>query len=111
LNWAWSPSIASIPGVWTEALGVQVGEDYGDFLFLAPPREGATRLGLQRVPEPRAGKKRVHLDFGVTDQAAEVERLIGLGAKEIAEHSVPGSGWTVLTDPEGNEFCVGGQQG
>lgn len=93
---------------WTAALGTTVAQDYeGEFLVLAPP-EGGLPLGLQRVPEPRVGKNRVHVDFGGDDRAAEVKRLVELGAKEVAEHSVPGLAWTVLTDPEGNEFCVSG---
>ena len=53
-----------LAGFWTEALGVRVAQDYGDFLFLAPAREGGTKLGFQRVPEPRSGKNRVHVDLG-----------------------------------------------
>ncbi|ADJ43881.1 glyoxalase/bleomycin resistance protein/dioxygenase [Amycolatopsis mediterranei S699] len=91
---------------WTAALGTQVAQDYGEFVVLAPPPGGGLAVGLQRVPEARAGKNRVHVDFGGDDRAAEVERLVGLGAKEVAEHEVPGLAWTVLVDPEGNEFCV-----
>jgi catechol 2,3-dioxygenase-like lactoylglutathione lyase family enzyme len=101
---------ATLAGFWTQALGIEVAEDYGDFVFLAPPREGATRLGLQRVPEPRTGKNRVHLDLEATDRVAEVKRLVALGATEVDEHSVPGLEWTVLTDPEGNQFCVSGRR-
>jgi len=90
---------------WTAALGTTVAQDHGDFLMLAPP-EGGLTVGLQRVPEPRAGKNRVHVDFGCEDRQAEVARLVELGAKEVAEHEVPGLAWTVLVDPEGNEFCV-----
>jgi predicted enzyme related to lactoylglutathione lyase len=64
---------------------------------------------LQQVPEPRLGKNRVHLDLrGDAGRAAEVARLVDLGARVIdEEHAVPGLAWTVLADPEGNEFCVG----
>jgi len=97
-----------LAGFWTAALGTKVDQDYeGEFLILAPV-EGGLPLALQKVPEPRAGKNRVHVDFGGDDRAAEVKRLVELGAKEVAEHEVPGLAWTVLTDPEGNEFCVGG---
>jgi predicted enzyme related to lactoylglutathione lyase len=96
---------------WTAALGTTVAQDYeGEFLILAPP-PGGLSLGLQRVPEPRAGKNRVHIDFGGDDRGAEVKRLVELGAKEVAEHEVPGLAWTVLTDPEGNEFCVSAREG
>jgi predicted enzyme related to lactoylglutathione lyase len=60
------------------------------------------------VPEPKAGKNRVHIDLASTSvahQAAEVDRLLGLGATraDIGQGEVP---WVVLADPEGNEFCV-----
>ncbi|MGW5049980.1 VOC family protein [Actinokineospora sp. NPDC004072] len=95
---------------WTEALGYEIGMDHeGEFVFLKPrgAAEGeAAYLGLQRVAEPKPGKNRVHLDFHADDRRAEVERLVALGATELGEHTVPGLTWTVLADPEGNEFCV-----
>ncbi|MDA3624334.1 VOC family protein [Saccharopolyspora oryzae] len=92
---------------WTRALDTSVVLDVGEFMMLAPNREGGVALGLQRVPEPRTGKNRVHVDLGTTDRAAEVRRLVELGATEVGEHEAPGGlSWTVLTDPEGNEFCV-----
>ncbi len=97
----------SLAGFWTAALGTTVAGDYGEFVFLA----GTPGLGLQKVAEPRAGKNRVHLDLHTDDRAAEVARLTGLGASVLAEHSAPGLWWTVLSDPEGNEFCVGSHQG
>ncbi|PZS40446.1 MAG: glyoxalase [Pseudonocardiales bacterium] len=92
----------SLAEFWTATLGTTVAGDYGEFVFLA----GTPGLGLQKVAEPRAGKNRVHLDLAADDRAAEVARLSGLGASVLAEHSAPGLWWTVLTDPEGNEFCV-----
>jgi predicted enzyme related to lactoylglutathione lyase len=59
------------------------------------------------VPEPRSGKNRVHVDWRTDDREAEVRRLVELGATAQGEHEVPGLRWTVLVDPEGNEFCVG----
>ena len=65
------------------------------------------------VPEPHLVKNRLHLDVRPGpggDQAAEVARLIGLGARriEIGQSSAPPEeiSWVVLADPEGNEFCV-----
>ncbi len=62
-----------------------------------------------RVPEGRSVKNRVHLDIqppsGTRDE--EVERLVGLGAVVIDDRrTVDGLGWVVMSDPEGNEFCV-----
>ena len=100
---------------WTAALGHVVAQDFeGEFVLLA--KEGAepgsgVYVALQRVPEKRAGKNRVHMDFHVPDRAAEVARLTGLGATEVGEHEVPGLSWTVMRDPEDNEFCVGSPNG
>jgi glyoxalase superfamily protein len=63
---------------------------------------GGPRLLLQRVPEPKVAKNRVHLDLQAEDTAAEVRRLVGLGARMLAERD----GFTVMADPEDNEFCV-----
>ncbi|WP_392672052.1 VOC family protein [Streptomyces sp. LN785] len=66
------------------------------------------RLLFQRVPEPKAGKNRLHLDVhaGPGRRDAEVARLEGLGATRSRKVEEPGGTWWVLTDPEGNEFCV-----
>lgn len=92
---------------WTRALDLKVGWDVGEFVLLTPRSGDGTNLGLQRVAEPTPGKNRVHLDFGTPDRAGEVRRLAGLGAKVLGEHAAPGLDWTVLADPEGNQFCVG----
>ena len=95
-----------LAGFWTEALGMTIAADYGEYVMLEPDGEGV-RLGLQRVPEQRVGKNRVHMDFVTADRAAEVGRLVELGATELDVQEMPGLTWTVLVDPEGNEFCVG----
>jgi hypothetical protein len=59
-------------------------------------------LFLQQVPEAKTVKNRVHVDLSSTDRTAEVARLVDLGARVVAQQD----GWTVLGDPEGNEFCV-----
>ncbi|HEY0449479.1 VOC family protein [Actinophytocola sp.] len=94
---------------WTKALDLEVAFDAeGYFVQLRSAADPAQPyLGLQKVPEERAGKNRVHLDFATADREAEIERLVALGATKGQEHTVPGLTWTVLQDPEGNEFCVG----
>ncbi|PRX48441.1 putative enzyme related to lactoylglutathione lyase [Prauserella shujinwangii] len=96
-----------LAGFWTKALGLEIAEDYDEYIVLRGEGQPVA-LGLQRVPEPKPGKNRVHLDFGTGDRAAEVARLVALGARELADHEMPGLRWTVLADPDGNEFCVGG---
>ena len=60
-----------------------------------------------KVPEAKQAKNRVHVDVTTPDPDA-VTRLLALGATVIGEHEVPGGShrWTVMQDPEGNEFCV-----
>jgi predicted enzyme related to lactoylglutathione lyase len=93
---------------WTAALRTEIAHDAdGDFVMLAPWGGGSVSMGLQRVPEELAGKNRIHLDMHTDDRAAEVARLVGLGATVVGEQSVPWVAWTVLADPAGNVFCVG----
>jgi catechol 2,3-dioxygenase-like lactoylglutathione lyase family enzyme len=58
------------------------------------------------VPEPPRAKNRVHLDLVADDRAAEVARLVGLGATAVGDFDEYGAVWTTLADPEGNLFDV-----
>jgi Glyoxalase-like domain len=99
---------ATLAGFWREALDYR--EYYTDAkLAVLVPKEGiAAPLLLQRVPEPKAGKNRMHLDIVADDIEAEVHRLQGLGARRIDEgvQSFGGTRWVRMSDPEQNEFCV-----
>lgn len=66
------------------------------------------RILFQAVPEPKTVKNRVHLDLlvGPEDHEAEVERLLALGATVVDVHDGEDGRWTLLVDPEGNEFDV-----
>jgi hypothetical protein len=98
---------------WAGALGWVVAAEEADEVDVWPsgfsyPDPSALPLVFVPVPEPKTGKNRVHLDLATESaahQAAEVERLLALGAvpADIGQRDVP---WTVLADPEGNEFCV-----
>jgi predicted enzyme related to lactoylglutathione lyase len=65
-------------------------------------------LYFNQVPEPKTIKNRVHLCLRpTTSREEEVDRLVELGATLVADRREPdGTGWAVLADPEGNEFCV-----
>ena len=98
---------------WAAALGWEDGAEESGEVDVWPPGfsyPGPAALPLVFVPvsEAKTGKNRVHLDLATESaahQAAEVERLLALGAApaDISQGDVP---WTVLADPEGNEFCV-----
>lgn len=98
---------------WKQVLGyVDVADDpnepgHPECLIVAPG-DGAELLFIE-VPEVKAAKNRVHLDVCPTDRTRdeEIERVLGLGATEIADHrNADGTGWVTLADPEGNEFCI-----
>ena len=59
-------------------------------------------LFFQEVPEQKISKNRLHLDIDVSDRLAAAERLTAMGATLIRHHDT----WTVLQDPEQNEFCL-----
>jgi len=92
--------------------------DWNSASAVVDPAGAGPRLFFQRVPEPKAGKNRVHLDVGVSDgpdtplerKRAQVlptvQRLREHGASEVRQVEDMGSFWVVMRDPEGNEFCV-----
>ena len=98
---------------WCAVLGWVVVDSHEDEVEVRP--EGTTdrtspvpSLLFGRVPEPKQVKDRLHLDVVATtgsDQAAELERLLALGAVpvDIGQGDVS---WHVLADPDGNEFCL-----
>ncbi len=92
-----------------------------DFVVLDRPGDGSVEIGprdgfggaqptiiLSPSPEPAKGKSRLHVDVNATDrdQDAELERLLGLGARPADIGQTGQESWHVLADPEGNEFCL-----
>jgi predicted enzyme related to lactoylglutathione lyase len=101
----------SLAEFWSQALGYVQVSDLGGYLILRPAdgSPGGLTVSLQEVPEPSKGKNRMHLDLEATDRTVEVARLVDLGATTVREHTYSEVAWTVLADPEGNEFCVSEQ--
>jgi Glyoxalase-like domain len=91
---------------WVAALGYE--QRYADdaWVQLDDPTGRGPHIALQRVPEPKAGKNRLHLDLFTRDEVAEAERIEGLGATRLGVSEDPDDIFIVLADPEGNEFCV-----
>jgi catechol 2,3-dioxygenase-like lactoylglutathione lyase family enzyme len=97
---------------WTEVTGWQ--EDPEDPNFPDDPNgrivygHGMSLLFIP-VPEGKTGKNRMHLDLQPTTRTRdeEVARLVTIGATIVDDQRRPdGSGWVVMADPEGNEFCI-----
>jgi predicted enzyme related to lactoylglutathione lyase len=92
---------------WAAALRFDRRPYHPPYVRVYDPDERWPDLLLQRVPEPKAGKNRMHLDLQVLDVAPEVDRLVRLGARVLSPaHDDQGYLTAVLADPEGNEFCV-----
>ena len=91
---------------WAEAMGLTLGEGGNEFFVSAAGTDGGPNWLFLKVPEAKSAKNRFHLDLTADDPAAEVERLVGLGATRVADKDEWGHRWTVMHDPEGNEFCV-----
>lgn len=105
---------------WAEALGWQVIFETDEESVLVPPwaLELSGKLEFHQVPpgmvfvpveHEKVGKNRLHWDFAPhtsDDRDAEIARLIELGATVIDVGQPADATWTVLTDPDGNEFCV-----
>ena len=101
----------TVAGFWERALGWRRTHETRDEIVLEPPAGSAEDgvapdLLFLRVPDPTAGKNRLHLDLRPDDQYREVQRLIGLGARPVSIGQPADVSWVVLADPEGNEFCV-----
>ena len=102
---------------WAASLAWVVDDADDDGAFIRPGADDGSKseavaarptgLFFQKVPEPKTVKNRVHLDLRPPDSmAAEVERSKALGATIQERVDVEGSFWTVMLDPEGNEFCI-----
>jgi catechol 2,3-dioxygenase-like lactoylglutathione lyase family enzyme len=90
---------------WSALSGFERRWSDESYVLLVDPSQSYPRILLQQVPEEKQTKNRLHLDFEVPDMAAEVERLIGLGATRVEQRDHLGP-YTVMQDPEGNELCI-----
>jgi predicted enzyme related to lactoylglutathione lyase len=94
---------------WCAVLGYTAGAAVGGpYRSLVPDNGQGIEVLLQRVGDTKLGKNRLHLDLRTADFAAEVERVVALGATRLTAQPVVEDGWRwhILADPDGNEFCV-----
>ena len=92
---------------WAEVLRLPERHDEENETLLADAEWSYPRLTFQKVTEASARPRQLHLDLTADDRIAEVKRLRDLGAREQQSVTVDGDWtWTVMTDPDGNEFCV-----
>lgn len=93
---------------WMGALGlVPRDEPEETWVVLVPQDRSGTAISLGKSDSPVQEHPRVHLDLYATDQAAEVDRLVALGARRVDwDRYPPDADFVVLADPDGNRFCV-----
>jgi Glyoxalase-like domain len=94
----------TLAAFWAAALGTDVDEEAtSDRAYVEAPGWGGPNMWFVRVPEPPSARNRMHFDLRAPDtMAAEVQRLADLGAAVLQRFD----SHTIMTDPEGNVFCV-----
>jgi predicted enzyme related to lactoylglutathione lyase len=100
-----------LPGLarfWTQALGWRVLSERDQEIVIGTDENAPVGICFMPVSDVKTAKNRVHLDVttSAADRDAEIERLLALGARRVDIGQTGQESWTVLADPEGNEFCV-----
>ena len=100
-----SPHPIELGRWWAGALGWAVVWQSADEYSIRPAPDQPPGLTFVTNHDPKVATRRLHLDFHPDDQSVEVDRLLRLGAHRtnIGQGDLP---WVVLSDPEGNEFCI-----
>jgi predicted enzyme related to lactoylglutathione lyase len=93
---------------WTQALGWEILSERPTEIVIGTDENAPVGICFMPVTEPKAIKNRLHLDLTSSseDREQEIERLLALGARRVDIGQTGTESWTVLADPEGNEFCV-----
>ena len=93
---------------WTQALGWKVLSEREREIVIGTDENAPVGICFMPVTDQKIVKNRVHLDITTEaqDRDQEIDRLLGLGAQRVDVGQTGKESWTVLADPEGNEFCV-----
>ncbi|BBK42749.1 hypothetical protein STVA_27690 [Allostella vacuolata] len=92
---------------WCEALAYRPLREPSEDWAILVPREGpGVQFAISAVSSDAESHQRHHLDLYAADRAAEVERLVALGARRVDWRYPDGADYVVLADPDGNRFCV-----
>ncbi|MFD4757840.1 VOC family protein [Streptomyces sp. NPDC058439] len=93
---------------WAAVLDWRILSEREREVVIGPDVNAPVGICFMPAPETKTVKNRLHLDLttGPTEQEAEIERILGLGARRVEIGQTGDESWTVLADPEGNEFCV-----
>lgn len=104
-----------LPGLarfWTQVLQWQVLSEREREVVIGPDEHAEVGICFMPVADEKSVKNRVHLDLNPganvdpADRETEIERIVALGARRVDVGQTGDESWTVLADPEGNEFCI-----
>jgi predicted enzyme related to lactoylglutathione lyase len=100
--------LAGMARFWAEVLDWQILSEREREVVIGTEVTAPIGICFMPVRDTKLVKNRLHLDLvpGSTDREAEIERVIALGARRVDIGQTGSESWTVLADPEGNEFCV-----
>jgi predicted enzyme related to lactoylglutathione lyase len=93
---------------WAAVLGWKILSEREREVVIGPDLDAPVGMCFMPVTDRKAGKNRIHVDLnpGADDREAEIDRILALGARRVDIGQSGTESWTVLADPEGNEFCV-----
>ena len=100
--------VLTMAAFWSAVLGRPVDKGSSEFFASIGGADAERRepaLYFNKVPESKQAKNRVHLDLVNPDPSA-ADEIVRLGGTVVGKHQIPGQRWTVMQDPEGNEFCI-----
>ena len=100
--------VLGLAGFWSAVLDRPLDQGSSKYFASiggADPQRQEPAWYFNQVPESKQAKNRVHLDLVNADPSA-VDELVRLGGTVVGKHRIPGQRWTVMRDPEGNEFCI-----
>ena len=100
-----------LPGLarfWSHVLDWRILSVREREIVIGPVETASVGICFMPVTDQKTVKNRLHLDLTPNsgDQDAEIERMLALGARRVDIGQTGAESWTVLADPEGNEFCV-----
>jgi predicted enzyme related to lactoylglutathione lyase len=93
---------------WAAVLGWKILSEREREVVIGPDLDAPVGMCFMPVTDRKVGKNRIHVDLnpGADDREAEIDRILALGARRVDIGQSGAESWTVLADPEGNEFCV-----
>ncbi|MFC9329802.1 VOC family protein [Kitasatospora sp. NPDC057015] len=93
---------------WAEVLGWRILSEREREVVIGPDPTAPVGICFMPVTDRKVTKNRLHLDLtsAAEDREDEIERILALGARRVDVGQSADESWTVLADPEGNEFCV-----